>query len=112
MGFDATADTLFDKSKDLILTWVSVLTPGPKAFERIDLEAPSTHWYALKFLFFVVCVDALTTLPLAATGSASWTSLNVAGPSVAYVAETCVEYLSVAVILHGAMKVAGGKGEL
>src|SRR5262245_1024731 len=107
MGFDATVDTLFDKSKDLILTWVSVLTRGPKAFEHIDLEARSTQVYALKFLFFVACAEALTTLPLAATADVSWTSPGVAIP---FVAETYVEYLAIAVILHGAMRLAGGRG--
>lgn len=110
MDVNASIDTIFEKFKDIILTWFSVLTRGRKAFEKLDLEKSSTLIYALKFMFLMVFVDLIVNLPLAARIGGS-TLIVVAIPSF-LVAEAYIEYLTIAFVLHGSMKLVGGKGRL
>ena len=109
MDISATTKAIFDENKDIASTWFSVLARGPAGFQRFDLEKDSTLAYALRFLFFIALVELILSIPFApGIGSKSGDKILIA----AVVAETIVEYLVVALILHGAMKVFGGKGRL
>src|SRR5258708_16606145 len=56
----------FDQAKEVIITWFSVLTRGPNAFEQIDLEKSSTLFYALRFMLYMGFVDLLLHIPTVA----------------------------------------------
>jgi len=101
---------IFDKLKDIILTWFSVITRRRKAFENLDLEKDSTLIYALKFMFVMALVDIIINIPLAARIGDS--TLKVMAIPPVLVAEAYIEYLTVGLILHGSMKLVGGKGLL
>ncbi len=100
-------NAIFETFKDIISTWFSVITRGRKAFEKLDLEKSSTLIYALKFMFLMAFVGLIIDLPLAAKiGS----TLKVMAIPPLLVAEAYIEYLAIALILHGSMKLVGGKG--
>jgi len=102
-------NAIFETFKDIISTWFSVITRGRKAFEKLDLEKSSTLIYALKFMFLMAFVGLIIDLPLAAKiGS----TLKVMAIPPLLVAEAYIEYLAIALILHGSMKLVGGKGGL
>jgi hypothetical protein len=101
---------IFEQSRDIIITWFSVMTRGPNAFEKIHLESSATLVYALKFMFFMAIVSLIINLPLAARiGGSFLTGMAVPG---ALVVEAVVEYVTVGLILYGSMKLVGGKGKL
>jgi hypothetical protein len=100
----------FEKVKDIIVTWFSVLTRGPSGFAKIDLESHSTLVYALKFMVYMVVADLVLDLPLAAMVGGSYLT-GMAVP-VALIVEAYVEYLTVGLILFGALKLMGGRGRL
>ena len=77
-------------------TWFSVLTRGPNAFDKIDLESNATLVYALKFMFFMALVSLLIDLPLIARIGGPLPGMAVPG---VLVVETVVEYLTVELIL-------------
>jgi len=110
MSLYSSIEGTFDKSKDIIITWFSVLTRGPNAFDKIDLESSATLVYALKFMFFMALVSLMIDLPLIARIGGSFLS-GMAVPGV-LVVEAVIEYLSVGLILYGSMKLVGGKGRL
>jgi hypothetical protein len=110
MRSTATIEAIFEKAKEIIVTWFSVLTRGPNAFAKIDLEANSTLVYSLKFLFFMAFVDVAVDFPLSAKIGSSFLK-ELAIPPVLYV-EAFVEYLMTGLILYGSMKLVGGKGRL
>jgi len=110
MSSNSTILEAFEKSRDIIVTWFSVLTRGPKGFEKIDLESTSTLIYALKFLLYMAVVSLMIDLPLAAKVGGSFLS-GMAVPA-ALVVEAYIEYLVVGLILFAAMKLVGGKGRL
>jgi hypothetical protein len=106
----SSIEEAFEKIKDIIITWFSVMTRGPNAFEKIDLESSATLVYSLKFMFFMAVVSLIINLPLAARiGGSFLTATAVPG---ALVVEAVIEYLTVGLILYGSMKLVGGKGKL
>lgn len=110
MNFNSAIWGTFEKNRDIIVTWFSVLTRGPKGFEKIDLENSSTLVYALKFMFYMAVVSIMIDLPLAArVGSSFLTGMSV---PAALVVEAYLEYLVVGLILFAALKLVGGKGRL
>jgi hypothetical protein len=110
MDINAIFEMFKDIFKDIIETWFSVLTRGRKAFEKLDLEKSSTLIYALKFMFVMAFVDLIIDLPLAAKSGGSILTGVTIPPFL--VAEAYIEYLTFAFILHGSMKLVGGKGGL
>jgi hypothetical protein len=103
-------ETIFLRFKDIIVTWFSVLTRGRKAIEEFDLEKSSTLIYALKFMFLMAFVDLIVNFPLAAKIGGSTLTVVAIPPFI--VAEYYIEYLTIAFVLHGSMKLVGGKGGL
>ena len=103
------ADTVkkFDQAKEVIITWFSVLTRGPNAFEQMDLEKSSTLFYALRFMLYMSFVDVLLHLPAIAQFGAK----NIFIEPV-WILETYLEYLVIGFVLYGSMKLFGGKGTL
>lgn len=97
----------FDQAKEVIITWFSVLTRGPNAFEQIDLEKSSTLFYALRFMLYMSFVDVLLHLPAIAQFGAK----NIFIEPV-WILETYLEYLVIGFVLYGSMKLFGGKGTL
>ena len=97
----------FDQAKEVIITWFSVLTRGPNAFEQIDLEKSSTLFYALRFMLYMGFVDLLLHIPTVAQFGVK----NVFIEPV-WVLETYLEYLVTGFVLYGSMKLFGGKGTL
>jgi hypothetical protein len=109
IDLNAIGKWIAQNSKDISATWFSVLTRGSQAFGSIDLEKNSTLLYALKFMLCMAFADLLLHIPLAAK-----IGINVASGFfvVLFVAEGYLEYLATALILHGSMKLLGGKGKL
>jgi len=98
--------TIFDETKDVILTWFGVLSKGPSAFEKLDLESNSALLFALRFLFYISLVDFAVSIPSAAANGVKYEDKMFIGASIASI---YVEYLAVALIIYGAMKLFGGK---
>ena len=108
MGIDSIFKQ-FEGAKDVVNTWFSVLTRGPSAFQRIDLENSSVLFFSLKFMLYMAIVDLLFHLPFAvATGG---TAKAVSIESLLLL-ETYLEYLIVGFVLYGAMRLLRGKGSL
>ena len=99
--------TKFDQAKEVIITWFSVLTRGPNAFEQIDLEKSSTLFYALRFMLYMSLVDFLLHIPVVAQFGIK----NVFIEPV-WILETYLESLVTGFVLYGSMKLFGGKGTL
>jgi len=97
----------FDQAKEVIITWFSVLTRGPNAFEQMDLEKSSTLFYALRFMLYMSFVDVLLHLPVIAQFGAK----NIFIEPV-WILETYLEYFVTGFLLYGSMKLFGGKGTL
>src|SRR5215472_4597068 len=97
----------FEDAKEVIITWFSVLTRGPNAFDRIDLESSSTLFYALRFVLYMSFVDFLLHIP-----SVAKFGLKSVFIEPVWILETYLEYLFTALILHASMKLFGGKGTL
>jgi len=106
MGISGTVKA-FDEAKEVIITWFSVLTRDPYAFDRIDLEKTSTLFYALRFMLYMSFVSFLLHLPAVA-------KLGMKNVIIepAWILETYLEYLLTAFIVYGAMRLFGGKGTL
>lgn len=99
----------FDRAKDVIITWFSVLTRGPDAFQRIDLENSSVLFYSLQFMLYMAVVDLLVHLPFAAATGGSKGAVRIES---LLLLETYLEFLITGFVLYGAMKLLGGKGSL
>jgi hypothetical protein len=95
--------------KDIVVTWFSVLTRGPRAFEDLDLEKSSTLLYALAFMLYMALVDLVVHIPLAAKIGVN---LQSGFFILCFVVEYYIEFLATGLILYGAMKLLGGKGAL
>jgi hypothetical protein len=108
MEVTAIAKTIFQENKDVLTTWFSVLTRGPKSFHAAHLERNSTLLYGLRFMFYMVVVELVLTIPFARGMESKSENMFVIGGALA---EDVVEYLAAALILHGAMKAFGGKGK-
>lgn len=108
MGIDSIFKR-FEGAKNVVITWFSILTRGPHAFQRIDLENSSVLFYSLQFMLYMAVVDLLLHLPfVAATGG---TRKAVSSESLLLL-ETYLEYLIVGFVLYGAMRLLGGRGSL
>ena len=101
-------DETFRNARDVIITWFSVLTRGPDAFIRINLEAASTLYYSLRFTLYMVFVSFLLHIPAVA----KFDFKNVALIQPVWIVETYIEYLAPGLILYGSMKLLGGRGML
>jgi hypothetical protein len=98
--------TIFDETKDVIITWFGVLSQGESAFASLDLASNSTLLFALRFLFYVSLVDFAVSIPSSASAGVQYEDKMFIGVSIASI---YVEYLAVALIIYGSMKVLGGK---
>jgi len=105
-----TLGTIFEKGKNIVVTWFSVLARGPNAFEKVDLQDSSTLIYALRFMFFMALVSLAIDLPLVAKIGGSF--LAASSIPCALVIEAYLEYLITGLILYGSIKLVGGKGGL
>ena len=109
LDINRVGKAVFDELKDVIVTWFSVLSGGPKALESVDLGANSTLLFALRFLFYIGLVDLVVEIPFEAANGVRYTDELYVGLSVAGIYFT---YLSLALILHGALRLFGGRGRL
>ncbi|HEV2133842.1 MAG TPA: hypothetical protein VGR47_06225 [Terracidiphilus sp.] len=107
MEVTAIAKTIFQENKDVLTTWFSVLTRGPKSFHAAHLDRNSTLLYGLRFMFYMIVIELVLTIPFAKGMESKSENVFVIGGALA---EDLVEYLAAALILHGAMKAFGGKG--
>jgi hypothetical protein len=101
--------SIFDETKDVIITWFGVLSKGPAAFARLDLGTNSALLFALRFLFYVSLVDFAISIPSAAANGVKYEDKMFIGVSIAAI---YLEYLTVALILYGTMKLFGGKASV
>ena len=89
--------------------WFSLILRRHKALDPLDLHKPEVMWQALRFMLYMMLIDALLHLPAAAgTGTAAaklWYLL-------AYSTANYVQYLGAGLILHFAMRAFGGKARL
>ncbi len=89
--------------------WFSLILRRHKALDPLDLHKPEVMWQALRFMLYMMLIDALLHLPAAAgTGTAAaklWYLLT-------YSTANYVQYLGAGFILHFAMKAFGGKAKL
>jgi hypothetical protein len=97
----------FEEAKEVIITWFSVLTRDPNAFDRIDLEKSSTLFYALRFMLYMSFVDFLLHIPTVAKFGLKSVIIEPV-----WILETYLEYLLTAFIVYVAMRLFGGKGTL
>jgi TIR domain-containing protein len=86
--------------------WFSIIVNRHKALDPLDLHKPEVVSRALRFMLYMVLINAVMHLP-AATGteradSKFWYVL-------AYATADYVQYLGAALILHFAMRAFGGK---
>jgi hypothetical protein len=98
----------FLKAKEVIITWFSILTRGPGAFEQMDLEKSSTLFYALTFMLYMAFVDFLLHIPLTAGRGIK----DAVAIEPVLLLETYLEYLATGFVLFASMKLFGGKGRL
>lgn len=106
MEIGTVTKTIFDETKDVIITWFGVVSKGPSAFAMLDLGSNSVLLFALRFLFYVALVDFAVSIPSAAANGVKYEDKMCIGASIA---TTYVEYLSFALIIYGTMKLFGGK---
>lgn len=90
---------IFDEAKDVIITWFSVLSSGPDAFSRLDLEKSSTLFYSLRFMLYMTFVSYLLHIPTLA----KLNSKNAVLVPTVWVVGTFVEYLAPGLILYGSI---------
>lgn len=107
MEVTAIAKTIFQENKDVLTTWFSVLTRGPKSLQATHLDRNSTLLYGLRFMFYMAVVELVLTIPFAKGMESKTGNMFLVGAALA---ESLIEYLAAALILHGAMKAFGGKG--
>jgi hypothetical protein len=87
------------------VTWLSLITRRHLALDPLDLHKREVLWRALRFLLYMVVAGELLRLPAAAReGQQYWQP----GYLVTYAASNYVEWLAAAVLLHFAMRLAGG----
>lgn len=99
----------FEGAKDVVITWFSVLTRGPNAFQQIDLENSSVLFYSLRFMLYMAVVDLLFHVPFVAATSGTGKAVSIES---LLLFETYLEYLILGFVLYGAMRLLGGKGSL
>lgn len=109
LDINQVSKAVFEEAKDVIVTWFSVLSGGPKALERVDLDANSTLLFALRFLFYIGMVSLVVAIPSEAANGVRYNDELYMGVSVAAI---YLEYLSFALILHGALRLFGGRARV
>ena len=87
------------------VTWLSLITRRHLALDPLDLHKREVLWRALRFLLYMVVAGELLRLPAAAReGQQYWQP----GYLVSYAASNYVEWLAASLLLHFAMRLAGG----
>jgi hypothetical protein len=109
LDINAITKKVFEEAKDVIIAWFSVLSQGPAAIEKLDLGASPTVLFALRFLFYVALVDFAVAIPSVASSGVKYDDEVFIGVSLAAI---YIEYLSLALILYGALKLFGGKARV
>ena len=109
MDVNSITKTLFGEAKDVVITWFSVLSQGPKAIEKLDLGASSTVLFALRFLLYVALIDFAVAIPSLVSSGVNYDDEVFIAASLA---TNYVESLSVALILYGSLKLFGGKARV
>ena len=89
--------------------WFSVILRRHKALDPLDLHKPEVLWHALRFMLYMMLIDALLHLPAAPAASTAFAKV---GYVLAYTIADYVEYLGAALILHFAMRIFGGRASL
>src|SRR5262249_11690136 len=85
--------------------WLSLLTRRSLPLDPRDLHKPEVLWRALRFLLYMVLFGEILRIPAAAReGQQYWRP----GYLVSYAASNYVEWLAAALLLHFAMRLAGG----
>jgi hypothetical protein len=98
--------TVFDETKDVIITWFGVLSQGEPAFASLDLATNSALLFALRFLFYISLADFAVSIPSSAANGVQNENRMFIGVSIASI---YVEYLAFSLIIYGTMKLLGGK---
>lgn len=109
LEINAIAKTVFGEAKDVVINWFVVLSQGPAAIEKLNLGATSTVFFALRFLLYVDLVDFAVDIPSLASSGVRYDDEIFIAISLAV---NFVEYLSVALILYGTLKLFGGKARV
>jgi hypothetical protein len=102
----AITKTVFDETKDVIVTWFGVLSQGESAFATVDLATNPALLFALRFLFYISLADFAVSIPSSAANGVQYEDKMFIGVSIASI---YVEYLAFSLIIFGAMKLFGGK---
>ena len=106
MEIGAVTKTVFDETKDVIVTWFGVLSQGESAFASVDLATNSALLFALRFLFYISLADFAVSIPSSAANGVQYEDKMFIGVSIASI---YVEYLAFSMIIYGSMKLFGGK---
>jgi hypothetical protein len=89
------------------VSWLSLITRRHLALDPLDLHKREVLWRALRFLLYMVVAGELLRIPAAArAGQEYWRP----GYLVSYAVSNYVEWLAAALLLHFAMRLAGGTG--
>jgi len=87
------------------VSWLSLITRRERALDPLDLHRREVLWRAMRFLLYMVVAGEVLRLPAAAReGQQYWHPAYL----VTYAASNYVEWLALALVLHIAMRVAGG----
>lgn len=87
------------------VSWLSVITRRERALDPLDLHTREVLWRALRFLLYMVVAGEIMRIPAAAReGQQYW----LPGYLISYAASNYIEWLAAAVLLHFAMRLAGG----
>lgn len=88
------------------VSWLSLITRRERALDPLDLHTRAVLGRALRFLLYMVVAGEILRLPAAArAGQQYW----LAGYLVTHAASGYVEWLAAALLLHLAMRLAGGR---
>jgi hypothetical protein len=87
------------------VSWFSLLARRHRALDPMDLERPEVLRRSLRFLLYMVLAGGIIRLPAAmGQGQQFW----LAGYVLSYAASNWIEWVAAAVLLHLAMRLAGG----
>jgi hypothetical protein len=108
--FDADVRRLGDTLERLgagrnAVSWFSLLARRHRALDPLDLQRPEVLRRSLRFLLYMVLAGGIIRLPAAmGQGQEFW----LAGYVLSYAASNWIEWVAAAVLLHLAMRLAGG----
>jgi hypothetical protein len=91
------------------VSWLSLITRRHLALDPLDLHTREVLGRALRFLLYMVVAGGLIRLPAAAREGQQFWQL---GYLVSSTASYYVEWLAAAVLLHFAMRLAGGRATI